>query len=99
MEYCDRGDLEQFIGRMSTELIPESRIWKFFIQMCQGLSYLHGKNIVHGDIKPQNILLTAKDYELKLADFGISSTLGYNEGQVYEAVGSLAYCSPELLNE
>ena len=40
--------------------------------MCIALNYIHKKNIIHGDLKPQNILLAGKDYDVKLADFGIS---------------------------
>ena len=58
--------------------IPEFRLWKFFIQMRVALNYIHKKNIIHGDLKPQNILLSGKDYDVKLADFGISQALSEN---------------------
>lgn len=43
------------------------------------------------------MLVTGKDYDLRIADFGISTKLGFDEGKVYDAVGSLAYSSPELV--
>ena len=60
--------------------------------------YLHRKNIVHGDIKPENMMVTGKDYDVKIGDFGISTQIGFDDGYVYDETGSLAYCSPELLN-
>jgi serine/threonine protein kinase len=46
--------------------------------MLVALGYIHKKNIIHGDLKPQNILLSGKDYDVKLADFGISQALSEN---------------------
>lgn len=100
MEFCDKGDLENYISRMGKDnYIPEAKVWKFFIQILEGLKYLHQKNVIHGDLKPQNLFVTGKDYDIRIGDFGISTSLGFEEGLAYEAVGSLAYCSPELLNE
>lgn len=44
------------------------------MQVVQGLSYLHLQNIVHGDLKPQNLLLDDA-HNVKIADFGISKML------------------------
>lgn len=43
----------------------------FFRQACRGLDYLHYNKVVHGDLKPENLLVSATG-ELKLADFGSS---------------------------
>ena len=98
MEYCDRGDLSMYLNRLDSMMIPESKLWKFFLQLLSSMSYIHNKSIIHGDLKPQNILLHGRDYDAKLTDFGISQSMAGLNQQCFEAAGSLAYCSPELLN-
>ena len=46
---------------------------KILLQMANGWAYLHSEGIIHGDIKPENILISLNDpVQMKLADFGIS---------------------------
>ncbi len=66
-----------------------------FIQLCNALEYAHGRLVLHGDIKPANVLLTETD-ELKLVDFGVAGLL--SEVQSTErAPMTLAYAAPEQI--
>ena len=60
MEYCDSGDLQKFLKKSEKEgILPEeSMIWRFFIQICVALHYLHSQRILHRDIKSANIFMT-----------------------------------------
>ncbi len=53
--------------------LGEQRTWKFFIQICLALDVIHDKGIVHADLKPSNLLMSGRDYDLRLTDFGVST--------------------------
>lgn len=57
-EYCDQGDLGKKIG---DKLLPEFVVKYFMRQVFESIAYLHSKNIIHGDIKRENILLYSKN--------------------------------------
>ena len=53
MEYCEKGDLSQYLERIGSQMeISEQRLQKIIIQICSALNYIHDKNIVHADLKP-----------------------------------------------
>lgn len=68
----------------------------FFRQILEGMQYLHSRNIVHRDIKPDNILLDSNN-KAKICDFGVSTVVG-ESGLTAGFCGSLAYMAPEVLN-
>ena len=65
--------------------------------MAAGIRYLHFQNVVHGDIKPQN-LLVGDDGVVKIADFGISKMLHASGQKLADASGTPAFMSPELFD-
>ncbi len=74
--------------------VTERELWIIFRQVVHGMKYLHQHKIIHGDIKPQNLLM-GEDGVLRIADFGISKML--TDGQKLENVsGTPAFMSPEL---
>ncbi len=99
MQLCG-GSVERQVGKME-----ESEIWRFIRDVSRGLAYLHEREIVHRDIKPDNILQNEiGDYVI--SDFGIStkmrSTLRRNSTRQKREVdvsGTIAYMAPELFTK
>ena len=82
-EYCDQ-DLKKYFDSCNDEIEPET-VKSFMQQLLRGLAFCHGHNVLHRDLKPQNLLIN-KNGELKLADFGIREIHDWNESKfVYEA--------------
>ena len=81
----------------------EQTAWRFIRDVAAGLDFLHGQNIVHRDIKPDNILCDAEGHFL-ITDFGISvkmkSTLRRNSTRKMDtnAAGTIGYMAPELFS-
>eukprot|EP00906_Rhabdomonas_costata_P023500 RCo033808 len=96
MEYCEGGDLGGLIARAqeSGQTFPEERVVVLAFEMLQALKYVHSVKILHRDIKPGNILLTA-DHQIKLADFGISKRL-VDTVHAQSVVGTPYYLAPEV---
>ena len=67
--------------------LSDLELWNISRQVVAGVRYLHYQNVVHGDIKPQNVL-TGEDGIVKIADFGISKMLSNSGEQVGNAGGA-----------
>ena len=93
MEYVDGITLKEYIKQNGA--LPWQEACDFAIQIGQGISEAHSINIIHRDIKPQNILMT-KDKTLKVTDFGIARAVAGETTVVGgSALGSVHYISPE----
>ncbi|KAE8655047.1 hypothetical protein F3Y22_tig00117034pilonHSYRG00594 [Hibiscus syriacus] len=66
--------------------------------ISRGLAFLHTSNMVHGDVKPQNVLFDA-DFEAHLSDFGLDrlAIATQTEASTSTSVGTLGYVSPEAV--
>ena len=60
MEYCQGGDLAERIKRRKSKPFSERQIMDWFVQLCMAVDYIHGKNILHRDLKGDNALTTVK---------------------------------------
>uniref|UniRef100_A0A6Q2Z9J3 Serine/threonine-protein kinase n=1 Tax=Esox lucius TaxID=8010 RepID=A0A6Q2Z9J3_ESOLU len=92
------GDMLEMILSSEKGRLPE-RITKFLVsQILQALRHLHFKNIVHCDLKPENVLLASADAfpQVKLCDFGFARIIGEKSFR-RSVVGTPAYLAPEVL--
>ena len=71
MEYLEKGPVLRSTAGHHFERLPEEVAADYFRQALTGLEYLHYHRVVHGDIKPENLLVSATG-ELKISDFGCS---------------------------
>jgi NIMA (never in mitosis gene a)-related kinase 1/4/5 len=74
MELCENGDLGIYLKRQMGRMLPETKIWKFFIEMSLGIHYLHVNRILHRDIKTINMFLGKEDV-IKIGDLGVAKML------------------------
>jgi len=90
LEYLSGGDLAAL--SRSKPLSLEKAMF-YLEQVCSGLAHAHECGVIHRDIKPQNLLLTADREVVKIADFGVAR-LEANEGAITR-VGTNIYAAPE----
>ncbi|KAJ6657257.1 hypothetical protein lerEdw1_002624 [Lerista edwardsae] len=95
MEYAPGGTLAEFIRKRGNSLLDEETILHFFVQILLALHHVHAKQILHRDLKTQNILLDKHHMMVKIGDFGISKILS-SKSKAYTVVGTPCYISPEL---
>ena len=91
MELVEGITLKEYISKKGRLTVKEST--SIAIQVAMGLEAAHNRNIVHRDIKPQNIIIS-KDGKVKVTDFGIARAASSNTIST-NAMGSVHYSSPE----
>src|ERR687893_3182359 len=90
VEYLPGGDLQALVLRRP---LPLDGALFYLEQVCKGLSHAHKHGVIHRDIKPQNLLLTADQHTIKIADFGVAK-IEAAEGAITR-VGTDLYAAPE----
>lgn len=95
MEYAAGGDLHCRIKAQQGALFPEETIVTWLAQLTSALAYIHGRGILHRDIKAQNVFLSHRG-AAKLGDFGISKVLTETHQHAVSMVGTPFYLSPEM---
>lgn len=106
LEYMKKGDMINVLKSRSGDKsgsesdfqpLSDLELWNIFRQVAAGIRYLHYQNVVHGDIKPQNLLI-GDEGVVKIADFGISKMLHASGQKLADASGTPAFMSPELFD-
>ncbi|XP_060112991.1 serine/threonine-protein kinase 17B [Heteronotia binoei] len=99
LEYAAGGEIFNLCLPDLEETIDETDIIRLVQQILEGVNHLHQNNIVHLDLKPQNILLSSIRPlgDIKIVDFGISRKIG-NCAELCEIIGTPEYQAPEILS-
>uniref|UniRef100_A0A3P8SAH1 Serine/threonine-protein kinase Nek4 n=1 Tax=Amphiprion percula TaxID=161767 RepID=A0A3P8SAH1_AMPPE len=97
MGFCEGGDLYHRLKQQKGELLPERQVVEWFVQIAMALQYLHERNILHRDLKTQNIFLT-KTNIIKVGDLGIARVLENQNDMASTLIGTPYYMSPELFS-
>jgi len=93
MEYANGGELFDFI--VNNSRIDEREACLIFQQIISGIEYIHKLNVVHRDMKPENLLID-NNKTIKIIDFGLSNTFKEEE-LLKTACGSPCYAAPEMI--
>ena len=91
MEYVDGCSLADFL-KENPDLALRRRV---LLQLFEAVAYIHRKGIIHNDLKPENMMVTRSDNNVKIIDFGLSDDDAH---YLLKTLGcTLEYASPELL--
>lgn len=98
LEYCDHGDIEEAIRSIGSININVTRI--LAAQLLVAISKMHSNNVIHKDIKTENILLD-RNNNARLTDFGVAVTLKNNDTSLLSSpiAGTPHFVAPELLSD
>eukprot|EP00056_Hartaetosiga_gracilis_P000502 m.38659 g.38659 ORF g.38659 m.38659 type:complete len:439 (+) comp10233_c0_seq3:78-1394(+) len=100
MQYCEGGDLHKRIRKQFKQrrYFHETQVMGWFVQVSLAIQYLHSQNILHRDLKTQNIFLSKRDV-VKVGDLGIARVLDSDDDMATTLTGTPYYMSPELFSK
>jgi serine/threonine protein kinase len=91
LEYMPGGDMLSLCRKQPLEL---KIVLEYFQQVAEALAYAHSQKVIHRDIKPNNLLLSADHRTVKVADFGVAKMTAEDEAEITR-VGTEIYAPPE----
>ncbi|XP_006872208.1 PREDICTED: serine/threonine-protein kinase 17A-like [Chrysochloris asiatica] len=99
LEYAAGGEIFDQCVADRDEAFKEKDVQRLMRQILEGVRFLHTHDVVHLDLKPQNILLTSESPlgDIKIVDFGLSRIMKSNE-ELREIMGTPEYVAPEILS-
>ncbi|XP_038852887.1 serine/threonine-protein kinase 17A-like [Salvelinus namaycush] len=99
LQFAAGGEIFNQCVAERDEAFKEEDVKRLMRQILEGVSFLHRNNMVHLDLKPQNILLTSDALlgDIKIVDFGLSRMVSSSQ-ELREIMGTPEYVAPEILN-
>lgn len=94
-EYAKGGSVRQFLNRRQNRSVPLKLAVKQALDVARGMEYVHGLNLIHRDLKSDNLLIAA-DKSIKIADFGVARIEVQTEGMTPET-GTYRWMAPEMI--
>jgi len=94
LEHCAGGSLRGLCSKQPSFRLPEARAGRYFLQILQGVDFMHLNSCVHRDLKEENMLLTSDD-EVRICDFGWSAEVQLEQA-LKTTCGTPHYWPPEI---
>ncbi|KAL2483328.1 Protein kinase superfamily protein [Forsythia ovata] len=95
VEYLAGGTLKSYLIKNRIKKLPLKVVVRIALDIARGLSYMHSLNIVHRDVKTENMLLD-KEGRVKITDFGVSRVEAANLSEMTVRTGTVGYMAPEV---
>ena len=96
LEYEKGGDVFHYLKKADQENVDMDVVKLVVAELAVALQYLHSKNIIYRDLKPENVLF-CMDGHIKLTDFGISKVLSCRDEVTKTMCGTGEYLAPEVI--
>ncbi|CAK0909717.1 unnamed protein product, partial [Prorocentrum cordatum] len=104
LELVGGGDLFTALTARDPARLLEQESAFVFLQLVDGLSFLHQRNVIHRDVKLENVLVASERrepplvlYGVKITDFGLSKVVGSGVSEARSLVGTRPYTAPEVV--
>lgn len=94
LDFCQGGNLFSYINKKKH--LSEKEIRKIFNQVLEAISYIHSKDIILRDLKPENLLIDLEDMRIRVCDLGWAAKTDDLKWLKSKA-GTFSYMSPESL--
>jgi serine/threonine protein kinase len=93
-EYKGEMDLFDYIKHYISKTEPDiNLIYQIFLDVCQAVKYIHSKNVIHRDLKLDNIIIQPKTHQILLIDWGLAEKKPYSNAMC----GSYDFVAPEVV--
>ncbi|XP_061847132.1 interferon-induced, double-stranded RNA-activated protein kinase isoform X2 [Colius striatus] len=96
MEFCEQGTLDNWVEKNRRDRKYHEMAQAKFLQILEGVKYIHSEGLIHRDLKPQNIFISHED-KIKIGDFGLVASVEYETRT--EDKGTKSYMAPEQFGD